>query len=198
MNNSIVSVTINHPQAGLVTVEKQESTLKLSYADNEQCIEWNVPEPLIAVSSEEGHLCFTYSLTDNAVLKKKLYFIEGAFTFRIPDGISYYTSTEVETLPHVFFQAREGSSVIFNHPPSAVNLQVYIEKTGCAEADGKKYFTEYTFISGNRRRHCRLYAGDSITVGDYWICQSPRATTWPVFLVNDCALEAQQVANICP
>lgn len=198
MNNSIVSFTITHPQAGLVTVEKQEGAIKIFYPGNEQRIEWNVPEPLIAIGSEKGHLCFTYSLSDNAVLKKKIYFNNGVFTFLIPDGISYYTTCHVESLPFVFFHAREGSSVIFNHPPSTVNLQVDIEEVACEDSARKIYFTDYTFISGNLKKSCRLYAGDSITIGDYWICQSPRATSWPVFLINNYAMKNEQVAHFCP
>lgn len=198
MKNFILKFTIIHPQAGLVTVEKQGGALQISYPGNEQRIEWNVPEPLIAISNEDGELCFTYRLSDKATLKKKLYFNNGSFIFRIPDGISYYISCDIENLPFVFFQAREGSSVVLNYPHSMVNLQVNIEKTVCENSISKIYFTEYTFICGNVRKNCRLYAGDSITIGEYWIYQSPRATSWPVFLVNNHAMENEQVDNCCP
>ncbi|MEI2263940.1 hypothetical protein [Erwinia sp. CGal63] len=198
MSNHIVRLAVEHPHAGLVAIEKQGSTLRLSYKDREQFIEWNVPEPLIAVGSEEGELCFTFSLANDARLKKKLYFNDGAFSFRIPDGISYFLTCEISTFPFSFFQAREGSCITFIHPAASVNLQVNIDKTVCEDAATKKYFTDYTLISGNLRKSCRLYAGDDITIGEYWLCQSPKATSWPVFLINNHAMDKQQVARLCP
>ncbi|CAE1147823.1 hypothetical protein ACWA06_04765 [Serratia rhizosphaerae] len=198
MNIPIISLTINHPLAGVVSIEKQDSALLLSYQGSEQLIEWNIPEPLIAVGSVEGELCFTFFMADNAILKKKLYFNGDRFWFCIPDGISYYLNCEITSFPFPFFQAREGASIMFQALSATVNLQVDIEMTSKNSSGNNNYFTEYTLRSGNLKKSCRLYAGDHVVIGEYWFYQSPRATSWPVFLISNCALEPQYVGLCCP